>query len=77
MKNVRIANKEIMIAGIRRQHEILLNLASTLEAKELFDESDHKLYESVAKEVEENLKKLRRLGSDILKPQSSTLFYFL
>jgi len=77
MKNARIANKEIMIAGLRRQHEILFNLASTLESKEQFDESDQKLYESVAKEVEDNLKKLRRLGNDILKPQSSTLFYFL
>lgn len=65
-----------MIAGIRRQHEILLNLASSLETKELFDESDQKLYESVTKEVERNLKRLRKLGNEILHPQSQTLFFF-
>ncbi len=56
--------KELMIAGIRKQHDLLRDLIEGLEAKPRFDAFDLSFYEERTKQVARNLKRLRRIKAD-------------
>lgn len=52
--------KEIMIAGLRKQRDMLRDLVEDLERKSGFENDDFEYCGQVMKKVEEMLKKLRR-----------------
>ena len=53
--------KETIISKLRHQKELLSELLSTLEMREVFQTGDMH-YRSVIHDVERNLRKLRRWG---------------
>ncbi len=57
---------EYFIAGIRSQHERLGALIRQLETAEQLDREDCDRYEKTTKEVEQNLRKLRKVVTDEL-----------
>ena len=54
-------NKEMMISGLRKQRNMLADLASQLEGKPILDLDDCQSYDRTTREVEKNLKALREL----------------
>ena len=58
---VHVAEKEFMIAGLRKQRDLLNDLVFQLRSKEELDKGARELYDQVTKEVERNLKQLKRL----------------
>jgi hypothetical protein len=67
--------KEFMISGLRRQRDLLNHLLADLEAKPKLMDDDCSRYETVSKEVEKNLKKLRRLRKSCFECSESAAFY--
>lgn len=59
-------SKEFLIIGMRQQREMLDRLLGQLEQRRLLDEGDYHFFESTAREVEKELKKLRRFAVDEL-----------
>jgi hypothetical protein len=51
---------EVTISNLRYQIELLSKLTSMLEKKTHFDDDDHAIYDQISKEVEKNLKKIRK-----------------
>ena len=52
--------KEIMIAGLRKQSDLLKGLVIELEGKDLMEVQDFRYCEEVMRRIETALKKLRR-----------------
>jgi hypothetical protein len=52
--------KEFMIAGLRRQRDLLNDLILRLRGREKLDDEARLLYDSITKEVEENLRRLKK-----------------
>lgn len=61
-----MSNKERLIAGVRRQQELLNLLIVDLQNQEQLDSVLCHRYERATKEVEFNLKKLRKLAAEEL-----------
>jgi len=59
-------NKELMIAGLRKQRNMLVDLSRQLEGKDMLDSDDCERYDRTTREVERNLKALRGLVADEL-----------
>ncbi len=59
-------NKEIMISGLRKQRNMLADLASQLEGKPVLDLAACQAYDRTTREVEKSLKALRGLVADEL-----------
>ncbi len=55
-----MSQNEFLIMGLRRQREILDDLIHTLERKKELGSRDGKIYDARTKEVEKNLRRLRR-----------------
>lgn len=55
---------EEMVAGLRAQRDLLKNLMTELEGKQTLDHQDRRLYDEVTKQVEQNLRKLRKSKTD-------------
>lgn len=55
---------EEMVAGLRMQRDLLKNLMAELEGKQTLDHQDRRLYDAVTKQVEQNLRKLRKSKAD-------------
>ena len=58
--------KELMICGLRRQNDLLIDLISQLQGKPKFDTRDSLFYDVRTRQIEKNLKKLRELKSAYL-----------
>ena len=56
-----MANQEMLIAGLRSQRELLDRLIKKLSEKPLLSDSDGSLYDSTTKNIEQNLRTLRKL----------------
>ena len=59
--------KQLMINGIRKQQNLLGNLAGRLELTTRLEDSDCRTYEIILKQVEQNLKKLRKIRKNCLE----------
>lgn len=63
-----MGNRDYLIAGIREQRTRLNQLVRKLERRTFLDSRHCKLYERLTKEVEKNLRELRKIALDeILK----------
>ena len=58
------AEKEFMVAGLRKQRDLLNELMGRLKSKEELDSESQVLYDQVTKEVEQNLKRLKKFSTD-------------
>ena len=67
-----MTQKEELIAGIRKQHELLSHLVTRLQVSKELSPADCHLYEMTTKEVESNLKGLRKLAIRELIREIST-----
>ena len=61
---VNAVEKEFMVAGLRRQRDLLNELMTCLKSKVELDSESQVLYDQVTKEVEQNLKRLRKFSTD-------------
>jgi hypothetical protein len=52
--------REVMIAGLRQQRDLLKELVKELEEKSFLDSQDLRYCEEVMKKIESTLRKLRR-----------------
>lgn len=68
--------KEFMIASLRKQRDLLNGLVSQIKQKEELDKGTRLLYDQVTKQVEENLKQLKKLRKDCFECQDSYQFHF-
>ncbi|OGW85244.1 MAG: hypothetical protein A3C35_04750 [Omnitrophica bacterium RIFCSPHIGHO2_02_FULL_46_11] len=57
--------KEFMIAALRKQRDLLNGLVSELRSKRELDRTTSTLYDRVTKQVEQDLKKLRKLRREV------------
>lgn len=67
-----MADKEKLITGLRKQRELLSCLVRQLQKSKDLGSLDCHLYEIKTKEVETNLKKLRKLAVQELVKEIST-----
>ena len=56
-----MANQEMLIAGLRNQRELLDELITQLSDKTPLSDSDNVLYDSTTKNIEQNLRTLRKI----------------
>ena len=56
-----MANQEMLIAGLRSQRELLDRLIKKLAEQPLLSDSDGSLYDSTTRNIEQNLRTLRKL----------------
>lgn len=56
-----MATQEMLIAGLRSQREMIDKLIKKLSEKSLLTESDCSLYDSTTKNIEQNLRTLRKI----------------
>ena len=61
----RLVEKEFMIAALRKQRDLLNGLVSELRSKRELDRTTSTLYDRVTKQVEQDLKKLRKLRREV------------
>ena len=61
---INTVEKEFMVAGLRRQRDLLNELMARLKSKEELDCESQVLYDQVTKEVEQNLKRLKKFSTD-------------
>lgn len=61
---VNASEKEFMIAGLRRQRDLLNELIAQLKFKEELDSKSQLLYDQVTRKVEQNLKRLKKFRKD-------------
>jgi len=61
--------KDLMIAGLRRQFRLLEDLMTQLEEKSRLDMSDCLMYSDRTRTVANNLKKLRKIKKDYCQYQ--------
>ena len=54
-----------MIAALRKQRDLLNGLVSELRSKRELDRTTSTLYDRVTKQVEQDLKKLRKLRREV------------
>jgi hypothetical protein len=59
-----MADKEHLIAGLKKQRSLLGDLISQLEGKSELGEIDSGAYDHITRHVEKNLKELRKLVAD-------------
>lgn len=55
-----IVEKEFMLAGLKRERDLLNELIIRLNSKEDLDLESRTLYDQVTKEVEQNLKQFKK-----------------
>ena len=60
---VHIVEKEFMMAGLRKQRDLLNELIQHLKSKSDLDPEARVLYDHVTKEVERNLKQLKKFST--------------
>jgi hypothetical protein len=56
-------NKEFIIAGLRKQQELLKGLITQLDGKVDLEMRDFRLYDQITKQIEKDLGSLRKLNS--------------
>lgn len=64
--------KDVMISGVRRQKEILNDLIQTLERKDVFWAEDFQLYDATLRQIETNMRRLRRNAAEYEGPMRSS-----
>ena len=53
--------KEWLISGLKRQYDLLSDLINQMENKPFLDSNDSSFYDERTKQIEKNLKRLRKL----------------
>ncbi|HNV86402.1 MAG TPA: hypothetical protein PKL97_05500 [Candidatus Omnitrophota bacterium] len=66
--------KDFLIAGIRKQCRELEDLITELDEKQVLTDGDWRRYDDTTKQVERDLRYLRRLSRNFFEPQNRIYF---
>lgn len=64
MISLNTGTKEVIIAGLRKQRDLLQQLISELKVKNQASQETRVLYDEITKQIEQNLKDLRKLKKE-------------
>jgi|GEM_PF-2907675 len=66
--------KDFLIAGIRKQCRVLEDLMMDLNEKQLLADCDWRRYDDTTKQVERDLRYLRKVSKNFFEPQNRIYF---